>query len=166
MAPKKKAKTVQKDIGPRPRTRAFAIEEGSHHVGESPRLPGAFDDRHRTPKKPSKHTLRDFYLTPLPLGYKSASKSHLAPEVADVRGKNVLHAQRTLMAICQLATPAVGYHQPRPHKLSQDPQTHVKQRQRGNWVARRERRGDGGRPVEIPARIAGRHGYLAVDGMQ
>ena len=89
MAPKKKAKTVQKDVGPWPRTRAFAIEEGSHHVGESPRLPGAFDDRHRTPKKPSKHTLRDFYLTPLPLGYKSASKSHLAPEVADVRGKNV-----------------------------------------------------------------------------
>src|SRR6201999_892645 len=75
MAPKKKAKTVQKDVGPRPRTRAFAIEEGSHHVGESPRLPGAFNDRHGTPKKPSKHTPRDSYLTPLPPGYKSASKS-------------------------------------------------------------------------------------------
>src|ERR1700742_5044390 len=75
MAPKKKAKTIQKDVGPWPRTRAFTIEEGSHHVGESPRLPGAFNDRHGTPKKPSKHTPWDSYLTPLLPGYKDASKS-------------------------------------------------------------------------------------------
>src|ERR1700742_4503991 len=86
-----------------------------------------------------------------------------APEVADVCGKNVLHAQRMLMAICQLATPAVGCDRPWLHKPSQDPQTHVGQSQRGNWVAERKRRGNGGRPVEIPARIAERQGYLAVD---
>src|ERR1700742_2985651 len=96
---------------------------------------------------------------------KAPRRANLAPEVADVRGKNVLHAQRTLMAICQLATPAVGYHRPRPHKPSQDPQTHVERSQRGNWVARRERRGNGGRPVEILARIAGKQGYLAVSIM-
>src|SRR6201999_2976264 len=89
-----------------------------------------------------------------------------APEVADVRGKNVLHAQRMLMAICQLATPAVGCDQPRLHKPSQDPQTHVGQSRRGNWVAERKRRGNRGRPVEIPASIAERQDYLTVDGAQ
>src|ERR1700742_3911493 len=93
-------------------------------------------------------------------------RADLAPEVADVCGKNVLHAQRMLMAICQLATPAVEYDRPRPHKPSQDPQKHIKQSRRGKWIAKRERRGNGGRPVEIPARIAGRQGYLAVDGVQ
>src|ERR1700742_1145852 len=88
-----------------------------------------------------------------------------APEVADIRGKNVLHAQRMLMAICQLATPAVGCNQPRLHKPSQDPQTHVRQNWRGNWVAERKRRGNGGRPIEIPVRIANRQGYLAVSIM-
>src|ERR1700742_164399 len=93
-------------------------------------------------------------------------RANLAPEVADVCGKNILYAQRMLMAICQLATPAVGYNWPQLHKPSQDPQTNVERSQRGNWVARKGRRGDRRRPVEIPARIAGRQGYLAVDGVQ
>src|ERR1700742_5249703 len=163
MAPKKKAKTVQKDVGPRPRTRAFAIKEGSHHVGESPRLPGAFDDRHRTAKKSSKHTPRDFYLTLLPLGYKSALKSH-----SSSRGSRHSREERPAHSVHADGNMPAGNSSSRiplttaPQAVPGPSNTRQAESERELGSKEREER-KRGRPVEIPARIAGKQGYLTVD---